>query len=79
MTVKELIDELLRAPMDAPVQVTVHCPHGGNSLPTEIDRIVAGTVTKKLFIDLSPADGVEYEVFDAEENEEEEEDDNDDI
>lgn len=75
MTVKELIEELLRSPMDAPVQVTVHCPNGGNSLPTEIERIVVGTVTKKLFIDLSPADGVEYEVFDAEEEDEEEEDD----
>jgi hypothetical protein len=73
MTVKELIDQLLGAPMDAPVAIAVHCPRGGNSLPAEIDRIVVGTDSNKLFIELSPADGVEYEVFDAEEEEDEDE------
>ena len=85
MTVQELLEKLKDAPLTAEVSMTVHCPRGGNSLPTEIDRVVIGsrinadnTIDYKLFFSLSPADGVEYEVFDAEEDEEdEEEDDND--
>ncbi len=74
MTVQELLEKLKDAPLTAEVSMTVHCPHGGNSLPTEIDRVVIGsrinadnTIDYKLFFSLSPADGVEFEVVDAEE------------
>jgi hypothetical protein len=75
MTVQELLDILKDAKPTAELTMTVYCPHGGNSLPAEVDRVVVGsrinednTVDHKVFFSLSPADGVEYEVFDAEED-----------
>ena len=81
MTVQELLDILKDAKPSAELTMMVYCPRGGNSLPAEVDRVVVGsrinednTVDHKVFFSLSPADGVEYEVFDAEEEEEEEPD-----
>lgn len=78
MTVLELLEKLKDTPLTAEVSMTVHCPRGGNSLPTEIDRVVVGsrinadnTIDYKVVFSLSPAEGVEFEVFDAEEEEEE--------
>jgi hypothetical protein len=77
MTVLQLIVAILKDTpnLDAEVKLTVHCPHGGNSLPVDVEKIVVGTTAKALFIDLSAADGVEYEVFDRDEDEEDEDND----
>ena len=76
MTVMELLDILKDAKPTAELTMTVHCPNGGNSLPTWVGRVVVGsrinednTVDHKVFFSLRPVDGVEYEVFDAEEEE----------
>lgn len=85
MTVQELLDILKDVKPTAELSMTVYCPHGGNSLPAEVDRVVVGsrinadnTIDYKVFFSLSPADGVEYEVFDAEEEDEEDEEEEDD-
>lgn len=69
MTVLQLIGAILKDTpnLDAEVKLAVHCPFGGNSLPVEVDIVVKNADNTMLFLNLSPADGVEYEVFDREE------------
>lgn len=73
MTVKELIAKLAEMPADASITVRVDCPHGGNSLPADIfnvyeidPKFTSGKVTSVIVCD--PAEGVEFEVQDAEES-----------
>ena len=58
--------------LDAELTLKVHCPHGGNSLPVELKSIRFNDDKSRVFFNLSPADGVEYEVFDRDEDEEDE-------
>ena len=71
MTVLQLIGAILKEMpnLDAEVKLTVHCPHGGNCLPVNFDNIGLSDDKKQVFLNLYPTDGVEYEVFDREEDE----------
>lgn len=78
MTVQELIAQLAEMPQHATITVRVDCPHGGNSMPATIHKVYEcdpkwhdGKITSVIVCD--PEKGVEFEVFDAEEDTEEEE------
>lgn len=73
MTVQELIAQLATMPQNATITVRVDCPHGGNSLPADIFKVydidpkfTDGKVTSVIVCD--PAEGVEFEVQDAEDS-----------
>ena len=73
MTVQELIAQLAQMPQNATITVRVDCPHGGNSLPADIFKVYEidpkftdGKVTSVIVCD--PAEGVEFEVQDAEDS-----------
>lgn len=75
MTVQELIAQLALLPQEATITVRVDCPHGGNSMPANIFKVYEcdpkfndGKVTSVIVCD--PEEGVEFEVFDAEDSEE---------
>lgn len=73
MTVKELIAKLAEMPQDASITVRVDCPNNSNSLPAEIFTVYSidknFTVNKdgEAVIVCDPAEGVDFEVFDSEE------------
>jgi hypothetical protein len=73
MTVQELLDMLKGATPTDNVYIRVDCPRGGNSLPIEVNNVNAIDGLGAWLI-MRPLDGVEYEVFDAEEEEEQEDD-----
>jgi len=75
MTVQELIAQLAEMPQHATITVRVDCPHGGNSMPANILKVYEcdpkwhdGKITSVIVCD--PEEGVEFEVFDAEDAEE---------
>lgn len=74
MTVQELIAQLAEMPQHATITVRVDCPHGGNSMPANIFKVYEcdpkfndGNITSVIVC--NPAEGVEFEVFDAEDSE----------
>jgi len=69
MTVRDFYNMVLRdvSNLDADITMTVHCPYGGNSLPVGINTISFNEDQSEVFFNLSPADDVEFEVFDREE------------
>jgi hypothetical protein len=64
MTVRDFYNMVLRdvRNLDGKVTLTVHCPYGGNSLPVEISTISFNNDQSEVYFNLSPADGVEFEV-----------------
>jgi hypothetical protein len=75
MTVRDFYNMVLRdvTNLDGKVTLTVHCPYGGNSLPVEINTISFNNDQSEVFFNLSPADGVEFEVCDIQEEEDDDE------
>ena len=73
MKLLELIEMLKDKPLDMDVVFRVDCPHGGNSLPCEVDVVLDADYGTCIVF--SPEDGVEFEVFDREDEEDEDEDD----
>lgn len=75
MTVKELIAKLAEMPADASITVRVDCPRGGNCMPAEIftvysiDKNFTADKNGEAVIVCDPAEGVDFEVFDSEEEE----------
>jgi hypothetical protein len=69
MTVRDFYNMVLRdvTNLDGKVTLTVHCPYGGNSLPVEINTISFNNDQSEVFFNLSPVDGVEFEVCDIQE------------
>jgi len=74
MKLLELIEMLKDKPLDMDVVFRVDCPHGGNSLPCEVDVVLDADYGTCIVF--SPEDGVEFEVFDREDEEDEDEDEN---
>lgn len=72
MKLLELIEMLKDKPLDMDVVFRVDCPHGGNSLPCEVDVVLDADYGTCIVF--SPEDGVEFEVFDREDEEDEGED-----
>ena len=70
MTVRDFYNMVLRdvTNLDGKVTLTVHCPYGGNSLPVEINTISFNNDQSEVFFNLSPVDGVEFEVCDVQED-----------
>ena len=73
MTVQELLDMLKGATPTDNVYFRVDCPHGGNSLPIEVNTVnsIDGLGT---WLRMLPLDGVEFEVPDTIEEEEDTDD-----
>lgn len=65
MTVLQLITAVLKdmPNVDAQVRLTVTCPYGGTSLPVELSRCYQ--TVDGFALELTPLDGVEFEVCDV--------------
>lgn len=73
MKLHEFLEKLKDLPLDSEVEFSVDCPYGGNSLPCQFNNIWRG-MDNAICIQFNPDSGVEFEVFDREDEEDEDED-----